>query len=61
MIPHVEIETCSTWNSEAYKTLKTGPIPCVSYPYEQFFSQLKDAAMTMLKNHYGTWDVIERR
>lgn len=47
LIPHIET-TAVSGNKDAYRILQPKTVPFISYPYEWCFSQLKDAALTML-------------
>jgi len=49
LIPHQEVDVESVKSDEAYKVIEPEPVPCISYPYEWCFSQLKDAALATLK------------
>lgn len=51
MVPHEEtdIPFCREREKEGYKVIRPEKIPFISYPYEWSFSQLKDAALTILK------------
>jgi len=49
LIRHEEIDIPPANPQTAYKTIKPEPIWFVSYPYEWCFSQLKDAALTIIK------------
>ena len=49
LIPHQEVDVESARSDEAYKVIKPELVPCISYPYEWCFSQLKDAASATLK------------
>jgi len=49
LIPHQEVDVESARSDEAYKVIKPELVPCISYPYEWCFSQLKDAALATLK------------
>ena len=48
LIPHEEVKLEAV-SGEAYRILKPEPIPFISYPYEWSFSQLKDAALAVLR------------
>lgn len=48
LIPHTETSMVPENASIAYKVIKPGDIPFISYPYEWCFSQLKHAALTTL-------------
>jgi len=47
MVTHEELPVDSS-DGNAYKLLKPGKVPFISYPYEWCFSQLKDAALLTL-------------
>jgi len=50
LIPHQEVDVAPTTDlGQPYKIIKPARIPFVSYPYEWCFSQLKNAALTMLQ------------
>ncbi len=49
LVSHEEVTANDSIPANAYKILKPELIPFVSYPYEWCFSQLKDAALTLLK------------
>lgn len=49
ILPHIEAEIPPEEDSTAYKIIKPEIIPFISYPYEWCFSQLKSAALTMLR------------
>jgi ribosomal protein L11 methylase PrmA len=49
LISHVETDIQMENNKAAYKIIKPEVIPFISYPYEWCFSQLKDAALVILK------------
>ncbi len=49
LIPHEETDLSAAYSGDACKVLKPKPVPCISYPYEWCFSQLKDAALTTLR------------
>ncbi len=48
-IPHQEAKASLARSENAYKILEPRQIPFVSYPYEWCFSQLRDAALAVLK------------
>ncbi|MBI4231703.1 SAM-dependent methyltransferase [Candidatus Peregrinibacteria bacterium] len=49
LIPHVEVPFSSENSNDRYKLIQPEIIPFVSYPYEWCFSQLKDAALALLR------------
>jgi len=49
LISHEEVGVECHQGSRAYKVIKPEPIPFISYPYEWCFSQLKEAALMMLR------------
>ncbi len=49
LIPHEEVDVAPPRPEFAYKVIGPQLVPFVSYPYEWCFSQLKDAALTLLK------------
>ncbi|MBI4650128.1 hypothetical protein HY745_02360 [Candidatus Desantisbacteria bacterium] len=49
LITHEEVNIESGSPKKAYKIIKPELIPFISYPYEWCFSQLKDAALTLLE------------
>lgn len=49
LIPHAETDILPKNTDKAYKIIKPEPVPFISYPYEWCFSQLKHAALAMLK------------
>lgn len=51
LVPHEEmaIPFCRDRENEGYKVLKPEKISFISYPYEWCFSQLKDAALTIIQ------------
>jgi len=49
LIPHKEMESPPDNHDNTYKIIKPELIPFISYPYEWCFSQLKDAALTLLR------------
>ncbi len=49
LIPHEEVNLNSVKLGGTYKTIKPELIKFISYPYEWAFSQLKSAALTILK------------
>lgn len=49
LISHYEADISCAQTKDAYKVLKPEPVPFISYPYEWCFSQLKDAALTMIE------------
>ncbi|MBI2855097.1 MAG: SAM-dependent methyltransferase [Chloroflexi bacterium] len=49
LIPHEEVDVASPRPDIAYKVVRPDLVPFVSYPYEWCFSQLKDAAMALLR------------
>ena len=49
LIPHQEVQLQGVDYPNSYKILKPERIPFISYPYEWCFSQLKDAALLVLK------------
>ena len=49
LIKHHEIQLNDTIVSNAYKIIKPDRVPFISYPYEWCFSQMKDAALLLLK------------
>jgi ribosomal protein L11 methylase PrmA len=49
LIPHEEVDVTGPEPDEAFRVIKPERVPFVSYPYEWCFSQLKDAALTMLE------------
>ena len=48
LVPHEEVADISG-TVDCFLVIRPAPIPFVSYPYEWCFSQLKDAALTMLR------------
>jgi hypothetical protein len=56
LIPHEEVDVTGPEPGEAFKVIKPEPVPFVSYPYEWCFSQLKDAALTVLKIQKRAFD-----
>ena len=48
LVQHDELPTARSHDDGAYKILRPRPIPFISYPYEWCFSQLADAARTLL-------------
>jgi hypothetical protein len=49
LLPHTETDISNAFSPcDAYKVITHPKIPFISYPYEWCFSQLKDAALTML-------------
>ncbi len=49
LIPHKEIQRPAEKKDDEYKIIQPELVPFISYPYEWCFSQLKDAALTMIK------------
>lgn len=49
IVPHTETENFLSQEFSAFKVIKPGKIPFISYPYEWSFSQLKDAALLTIK------------
>ncbi len=49
LIPHEEVALPAPKPELAYKVLQPDTVPFVSYPYEWCFSELKDAALTLLR------------
>jgi hypothetical protein len=49
LIPHKEVQHPAENRDDTYKIIQPELIPFISYPYEWCFSQLKDAALTMIK------------
>ncbi|MBI4296308.1 MAG: SAM-dependent methyltransferase [Chloroflexi bacterium] len=49
LIPHEEVGVLSPKPQLAYKVIRPEMVPFISYPYEWCFSQLKDAALTLLR------------
>ena len=49
MISHEEIDPSCFGGEGAYKILRPELIPFISYPYEWCFSQLKEAALTIVR------------
>ena len=49
LIPHEEVALPAPKPELAYKVLQPDAVPFISYPYEWCFSQLKDAALTLLR------------
>lgn len=49
LVPHDEVSLSLKVTDDAYKIIKPGFIPFISYPYEWCFSELKDAALLTLK------------
>lgn len=49
LIPHKEVQHPAENRDDAYKIIQPELVPFISYPYEWCFSQLKDAALTMIK------------
>ena len=49
LIGHEECGAETKKTEGTYKVVKPEPVPFISYPYEWCFSQLKDAALTMLE------------
>jgi hypothetical protein len=49
LIPHKEVNVTPPRPEFAYKVIEPQLVPFVSYPYEWCFSQLKDAALVLLK------------
>ncbi|MFC2026005.1 SAM-dependent methyltransferase [Chloroflexota bacterium] len=49
LIPHHEVDEWEKLPDICYKIIQPEPVGFISYPYEWFFSQIKDAALTSLK------------
>ena len=49
LIPHKEVQHPAENRDDTYKIIQPEYVPFISYPYEWCFSQLKDAALTMVK------------
>jgi ribosomal protein L11 methylase PrmA len=49
LVPHQEVDLAAAYSDDACRVLKPTLVPCISYPYEWSFSQLKDAALITLK------------
>jgi ribosomal protein L11 methylase PrmA len=49
LIPHEEVDVPGPDPDDAFRVIQPERVPFVSYPYEWCFSQLKDAALTMLE------------
>ncbi|MDP3883001.1 MAG: class I SAM-dependent methyltransferase [Candidatus Staskawiczbacteria bacterium] len=49
LISHKEISLNQKFSELAYKVIQPEIVPFISYPYEWCFSELKDAALTMLQ------------
>jgi hypothetical protein len=49
LIPHKEVNLKERKSDKVYKIIKPELIPFISYPYEWCFSQLKNAALTILR------------
>jgi hypothetical protein len=49
LIPHTEVGVENALYDEAFQVIKPDLVPFISYPYGWCFSQLKDAALTMLE------------
>jgi len=49
LIPHTEVDIPAEKPDVAYKVIRPEKIFFISYPYEWCFSQLKDAALTLLR------------
>ncbi|MFA4993106.1 MAG: SAM-dependent methyltransferase [Candidatus Omnitrophota bacterium] len=49
LIPHEEVDISYAFSDMAYKILKPRSVEFISYPYEWCFSQLKDAALAILR------------
>jgi ribosomal protein L11 methylase PrmA len=48
MVAHEDVSVDQESERDAYRTLRLGRVPFISYPYEWCFSQLKDAALLTL-------------
>jgi hypothetical protein len=48
LVEHTEVER-PAGEGPAFATLRPEPVPCISYPYEWCFSQLRDAALATLE------------
>jgi len=49
LIPHKEVQCASEKKDDEYKIIQPDLVPFISYPYEWCFSQLKDAALALIK------------
>jgi len=49
LIPHREIQRPAKTTDDTYKIIQPEIVPFISYPYEWCFSQLKDAALALIK------------
>jgi hypothetical protein len=49
LIPHQEVDLAAPRADLVYRVIRPEAVDFISYPYEWCFSQLKDAALTMLK------------
>jgi hypothetical protein len=49
LIPHKEVQIDESGLPDCYRVIKPQRVPFISYPYEWCFSQIKDAALLVLK------------
>ncbi|HOD36767.1 MAG TPA: class I SAM-dependent methyltransferase [Syntrophales bacterium] len=49
LISHCEVQSSTDKKNDEYKIIQPEIVPFISYPYEWCFSQLKDAALTILR------------
>jgi hypothetical protein len=56
LIPHEEVDIPCPEPDEGFKVIKPERLPFISYPYEWCFSQLKDAALTVLEIQKRAFD-----
>lgn len=49
LIPHREVQHPAEKRDDEYKIIQPEIVPFISYPYEWCFSQLKDAALALIK------------
>ena len=56
LVPHDEVDVSPPDPQLAYQVIKPRLVPFISYPYEWCFSQLKEAALAMLKIQKTAFD-----
>jgi hypothetical protein len=49
LIPHKEVARPAGKNGDEYKIIQPEPVPFISYPFEWCFSQLRDAALSLIR------------
>ena len=56
LVPHKDVGLDRKQTDDALTVIRPEPLPCVAYPYEWCFSQLKDAALLTLEIQFRALD-----